>query len=355
MTDAKPHPIAIATTSSDPEEARLLGAARRGDAKAFEALARRHRGALHAHCYRLLGSLHDADDALQETLVSAWQNLSGFEGRSALRTWLFTIATRAALRIAEQRRVRVLSPALGGQGDPLGELPAPFDDGLFVEPYPDRRFGLGDDRSPEARYEERESVELAFVAALQNLPPSQRAVLVLRDVLGMSADETAAALATSVAAANSALARARTTLDARALPRSQAANRRALGDARLGALVERFVSAWGRADVDAIVTMLAEDATFTMPPLPLWFRGREDIAAFLRTRVFALRWRFAVTSINGQPAMAAYLFDEARGEYVLDVVNVLSFHDAQVVAIDAFLGRPIVSQLGLPETVADAR
>src|SRR5215217_843912 len=209
-----------------------LTAARGGDEAAFARLVAPHRAGLLAHCYRMLGSAHDAEDALQDALLRAWRGLRGFEGRSSVRGWLYSIATNVCLRALERRRRRILPQ----DGVPAGET-------LWLEPFPDRE--LRDERpTPEARYEERESVELAFVAALQHLSPRQRAVLVLRDVLGFAPAEIATALDTSAAAVSSALQRAHKAIDELLPEQSQQATLRALGDARLRGIVERYADAW---------------------------------------------------------------------------------------------------------------
>src|SRR5215216_4125107 len=204
----------------------LLGAARSGDEDAFARLIEAYRPELHAHCYRMLGSVHDAEDALQETLLRAWRSLGRFEGRSSLRSWLYTIATNTSLNLISRRPKRVLPLDYGPQTDPHDGfgLGLPPIESLWVEPYPDEALGLGDGLAgPEARYELRESVELAFVAALQNLPANQRAVLILREVLGFSAGEVAETLETSVASVNSALQRARKAVDDKLPEESQQA------------------------------------------------------------------------------------------------------------------------------------
>jgi RNA polymerase sigma-70 factor (TIGR02960 family) len=301
-----------------------------------------YRSELHAHCYRMLGSVHDADDALQEALLAAWRGLGGFEGRSSLRSWLYTIATNASLRLIGQRPKRVLPADRRPAGDPRGELGEPLLESVWIEPYPDEQLG----------YEQRESVELAFVAALQHLPATQRAVLILREVLGFSAREVAGSLDTTVASVNSALQRARRTLDERVPQRSQQAAMRSLGDERSRALVAAFVDAWDRADVGAILTMLAEDATFTMPPLPTWFRGRDDIGVFVGDRVFATPWRFVALRASGQPAMAGYQRDPHDGVYRLSALNVLTLRDAEVVGLTSFLDPDVHRRFELPPTVA---
>src|SRR5262245_41069451 len=270
------------SASSTVQERALLEAAREGDQAVYGRLVEPLRGELHAHCYRMLGSVHDAEDALQEALIRAWRGLPRFEGRSSLRSWLYRIATNTCLDAIARRPRRVLPVDYGPAADPHAGPGEPIVESVWIEPYPDEKLGLEDGfAAPEARYERRESVELAFVAALQNLPARQRAVLILREVLGFSARETAETLETTTAAANSALQRARAALDERLPKQSQQATLRALGDERVRDIVERYVEAWDRGDVEAVVSMLAQDAAFTMPPLRTWYRGRDAIAVFL--------------------------------------------------------------------------
>src|SRR3954469_6892500 len=262
--------MSIATT----DERRLLEAARAGDEGAFARLVEPYRGELHAHCYRMLGSVHDAEDALQDASIRAWRGLARFEGRSSLRSWLYTIGTNTCLNLIARRPKRVLPLDYGPATDPHDGLGMPLSETVWIEPYPDETVGLEDGfAAPDARYEQRESVELAFVAALQHLPPNQRAVLILREVLGFSAAEVADTLETSVASVNSALQRARKTVDDKLPERSQQATLRALGDERLRAIVDAYMDALARGDVAQVVSMLAEDAAWSMPPLPTWFRG----------------------------------------------------------------------------------
>lgn len=265
------------SASSSVTERELLDMARGGDEDAFRRLVEPHQAALHAHCYRMLGSLHDAEDALQDALFHAWRGLSGFEGRSAIRRWLYRITTNACLDAIARRPKRVLPidsepPDVATQGEWLA-------DPMWVEAYPDEVLGLEQGyASPQARYEQREALELAFVAALQHLPPRQRAVLILREVLGFSAKEVSQSLGTTIASVNSALQRARKAVDERLPEKSQQSTLRTLGDERVREIVERFADAFERRDVDAIVAMLAEDATFAMRPYPGSCRGREAIA-----------------------------------------------------------------------------
>ena len=304
------------------------------DADSFAELIEPHRRELHAHCFRMLGSVHDADDALQEALLGAWKGLPGFERRSSLRSWLYTIATNASLRVLEGRKRRELPGGAGSASDPRAPLAEPLAEALWIEPYPDELL----------RYEDREGVELAYVAALQLLPPNQRAALLLRDVLGFSARETAETLETSVAAVNSALQRARAKLARERPARSQQETLRALGDERSRELVARFVDAWNRTDVAAIVAMLADDVRFSMPPLPTWFRGRDDIAAFIAQRIFRSTWRFEVTSASGQPAIVGYRRSPDGGRYELAALTVLTFDGELIAAMTAFLGPRVLGR-----------
>src|SRR4051794_12486909 len=285
------------------EEA-VLAAARSGDDTAFEQLVAAHRRELHAHCYRMLGSVQDAEDAVQDTLVRAWRGLPGFAGRSSLRAWLYAIATNSCLRMIERRSALVLFFFYGpAAADPHEELAPRLPGSVWIEPYADEWRGLQEGLAgPEARYEQRESVELAFIAALQLLPPRQRAVLILRDVLGFSGAEVAEALETTPASVYSALQRAHAAVDERLPERSQQATLRALGDERLRELVEGFVGAWERADIRAVVDLLTEDVAVTMPPIPTWFQGRDTVAAFLARAPLAegRRWRIVPTRANGQ-------------------------------------------------------
>src|SRR5919197_5859229 len=227
------------------QERNLLEAARGGDEQAFERLVQPYRSELHALCYRMLGSVHDAEDALQEALLRAWRGLGRFEGRSSLRSWLYTIATNASLTAIERRPKRVLPIDYGPASDPHGDgLGVPPTESVWVEPYPDEAIGLEDGyASPEARYELRESVELAFVAALQHLPTNQRAALILREVLGFTAEETADSLDTTVASVNSALQRARKTVEEKLPDESQQETLRSIGDDGLREVVEGYISA----------------------------------------------------------------------------------------------------------------
>ena len=339
----------MASVSTD-----LLDAARGGDERAFQRLIEPHRGELHAHCYRMLGSLHDAEDALQEGLLRAWRGLAKFEGRSSLRSWLYTIVTNTSLNAIARRPDRVLPIDYGPPADPHdGPAQMPMVESTWVEPYPDEAAGLEDVLvAPEARYELRESVELAFVAALQLLPPNQRAVLIMREVLGFSAQETADSLETSVASVNSALQRARKTVDDKLPEQSQQATLRTLGDERLSELVESFIEAMGNDDVDAMINMLAEDAAWSMPPLASWFRGHDALRGFLAAGPLSgnFRWRRLPTRANGQLAIAAYTWHEDEQAFLPFALDVLTLReDGLIQDSTAFIVRsPDVAVEDLP-------
>jgi RNA polymerase sigma-70 factor, ECF subfamily len=323
-------------------EAALLDTARSGDETAFARLIEPYRGQLHAHCYRMLGSLHDAEDAMQEVSLRAWRALDRFEGRSSLKSWLYTIATNTCLNHIQKRPKRVLPIDYAPAADPHGGPGEPMVESVWVEPYPDELIGVDDELAgPEARYEQREGVELAFVAALQLLPANQRAVLILREVLGFSAQEVADALETSAASVNSALQRARKAVEERVPEQTQQETLRELGDERLKEIVERYVEAWERNDVDAVMDMLAEDASFAMPPLATWFGGEEAIRIFLEGWPLsgAWRWRPIQARANGQPALAFYIWDESEQAYMPFALNVLTFRGEKISDVTAFVAR----------------
>lgn len=336
----------MASRSTQAPERGSLAAAQAGDESAFAKLVEPYRPELQAHCYRMLGSLQDAEDALQESLLRAWRGLSRFEERSSLRSWLYTIATNACLTQIGRRPKRVLPTDYGPASHPQIAPGRPVVESVWVEPFPDELLGLEDGyAAPEARYEQREGVELALIAALQHLAPNQRAVLILREVLGFSAKETAEMLETSVASVNSALQRARAAVEERVPERSQQVTLRSLGDEMLRELVDRYVDAWERCDVDAFTAMLTEEATFSMPPLASWYRGREGIAMWARH--FPLsgdwRWRTVLTRANGQLALAFYSWDEEEKGYMPFALNVLTFAGSKVSDVTAFIVRSIES------------
>ncbi|MFI0448880.1 sigma-70 family RNA polymerase sigma factor [Actinomadura sp. 6N118] len=286
----------------------LISRARAGDGEAFRALTEPHRRELQVHCYRMLGSFQDAEDALQDTLLATWRGLGGFEGRASLRTWLYRIATNRcldALRSASRRPAKEWDIPGVEPPEPtrLGEI-------VWLEPYPDALLegAINLPLGPEARYEQRESVSLAFVTALQVLPPRQIAVLILRDVLGFHADEVADMLDTTVESVKSALKRARAGLQRRRLTAADREAPPAAGSPAEDAIVARFVSAYESADIDGLVVLLTDDVFMSMPPLPLEYEGRDVVARFCAD-VFGAGRRFDLvpTRANGQPAFGTYL------------------------------------------------
>lgn len=301
----------------------------------FSALVEEHRGELHAYCYRMLGSLHDAEDALQETLLGAWKGIAGFEGRSSLKSWLYRIATNACLRLLHDRPARIL---------PYDHAPARLDNAVepmiesvpWLAPYP---------VALDATFEQRESLELAFVAALQHLPASQRATLVLREVLEFSAAETAELLDTSVPAINSALQRAKLAVKERVPPVSQQATLARLGDTARQSLVQAYVDAWGKQDAGALVALLTEDARFTMPPIPSWFDGREAVVRFFTEPVFRTPWRLEPVWASGQLAFAAYQGPSFR----LGALNVVTLRGDKIAELTGFLDPAVHAFFSLPE------
>jgi RNA polymerase sigma-70 factor (ECF subfamily) len=339
---------AATTPHADP------AAARRRDADAFERLIEPHRAELLAHCYRMLGSAADAEDAMQETLLRAWRGLPRFEGRSSLRSWLYRIATNACLTMIERQPTRVMPLDFGGASDPHDPPERPLVEPVWLEPYPDQALEIENmSASPETRYERRESIELAFIAALQHLPSRQRAVLLLRDVLGLAPGEIAAALDTTPAAVYSLLQRARQAADERLPARSQQATLRTIGDRRLHALVERYLEAWDEGNVAAITEMLADDATFSMPPRPNWYQGRAAVAAFLAALPLSGRWRWRHVPIraNGQLSLGAYLLDPSGNGHAHAIQVLAVDTNARISDITAFHTPEAFARFGLPDAV----
>src|SRR5215212_1813274 len=334
----------MSTSTGTAAEQELLERAREQDENAFGRLVEPYRGELHAHCYRMLGSVYDAEDALQDAMLRAWRAIGRFEGRSSLRSWLYTIATNTCLNHIARRPKRVLPIDYGPATDPHDGPGTPLVETVWVEPYPDEQLGLEDGLAgPEARYEMRESVELAFIVALQHLPASQRAVLILREVLGFSAAEVAETLDTTVASVNSPMQRARKSVEERVPEQSQQATLRALGDEKLRELVDTYVDAWERNDVDTVVAMLTEDAAISMPPLASWFGPRDVFAEFLGLWPLSgtWRWKTRVTTANGQPAIGFYAWDDEAGTHLPFALNVLTLRGDKVSDVVAFAVRSI--------------
>jgi RNA polymerase sigma-70 factor, ECF subfamily len=342
--------------NSSSAHAGLLLAAQAGDEGAFERLIAPYRGELQAHAYRMLGSLHDAEDAMQEAMLRAWRGIGRFEGRSSLRSWLYTITTNASLRLIERRPKRVLPIEYGPPADPHEPTGRPLVESVWVEPFPDDRLAAGAVSSPEARYEQRESVELAFTAALQHLPGRQRAALILTDVLGFSPAEVAEALDQSPASIYSALQRARKATEERLPDRSQSQTRQSLGDDEIKQIVDRFMEAWEDADVDRIRALLTDDCALVMPPWAEWFDGREAVLDFLRRGPWARerRWKLVPTAANGQPALAAYNSLEP-GPLYAEAIILLSFErDGRIAEIASFRDPDLFPRFGLPEATDSA-
>ncbi len=303
----------------------------------FGELAATYQAELRAHCYRMLGSVHDAEDALQEALIRAWKGIDRFEGRGPVRSWLYSIATNTALDIARHRSRREFAVDMGTPAGPGAELDTPLTDLPWLEPYPDQWLALSSQPSPETRYEQRESVELAFVAAVQHLPPLQRAVLLLREVAGFSAAEIASLLGTSVASVTSALQRARVIAATRLPARSQQSALRMLGDQRTQDLVHRYADAMERGDIQTLVGMLTQDVTWSMPPVPTWFQGVESVRDFLVRYPLTDRWKHRPVKANGQLAVAGYVYDEDDGSFIPAGIDVLTLDGDKIAAVTGFL------------------
>jgi RNA polymerase sigma-70 factor (TIGR02960 family) len=332
--------------------AATLARARAGDEEAFRELTEPHRRELQLHCYRILGSLQDAEDAVQETLLAAWRGLEGFEGRASLRTWLYRIATNRCLNALRHRSRRPQEvPSMIEPPDPTRSV-----EPVWLEPYPDALLeGLAEAApGPQARYETRESVGLAFMAALQRLPPRQRAALVLRDVLGFRTAEVAGMLDSSEASVKGALQRARATLDER-LPLHDRERARLPGSARERELVGQFAAAVERGDPEAIVSLLTDDAWLRMPPQPYEYQGARAIARFLRDREArrGARLRLVPTRANGQPAFGCYLPDPQTPIARAFGLMVLTLTDDGITAVTAFHDRSLLPHFGLPRTLPE--
>ncbi len=331
---------------------RLLSSARDGDEPAFRELTEPFRRELELHCYRILGSLQDAEDMLQETLVAAWRGLDDFEGRASLRTWLYRIATNRCLNLLRSNARR---PAK--EVPPMPEPPPPTrrSEPLWLQPYPDILLeGLPDSApGPAARYETKEATALAFVAGLQRLPPLQRTALVLRDVLGFSAGEAAAILETTDASVKGALQRARAALAERPIDSSRVPIPNSPQEREI---VRRFADAFERGDAAAVVALLAGDAWVTMPPYPFEYQGKEAITLFLETQ-FPLRAapvRVVPTRANGQPAFGCYMDDPHAPVARPYGLLVLTLAEEQISAATFFGDTSVFARFGLPRTLARA-
>lgn len=320
------------------------------DQHEFGTLAEPYRRELQAHCYRMVGSVQDAEDMVQETFLRAWRRRETFEGRASLRAWLYKIATNVCLDALEKRPRRVV-PVTRHEVSTLDEpIPPDVTEPIWLEPYPDELLAP-DDATPEGRVAARENITLAFIAALHLLPPRQRAVLILRDVLDWQASEVADLLDITVPAVKSALHRARTTL----------ANHEHVGgvEGRLDASVmpqlNHYVRAWETADINALLALLKADATFSMPPIPAWYRGRDTIGELVNRTVFRGeangRWRLLPTRANGQPAFGLYRRDEALGVYSPYGIQVLTLDGGEIADIITFRNGVLFPYFKLPVSV----
>jgi RNA polymerase sigma-70 factor (ECF subfamily) len=351
---------------SEPDED--VAAARAGDEGAFAALVERHRGELRVHCYRMLGSFTEAEDLVQETFLRAWKNLAGFEGRSTIRAWLYRIATNACLDTLSGRARRVLPHQLGPPSGADVDLP-PRTDIPWLQPYPDRLWepAAPRDAEPDAVVVTRETIELAFLAAIQHLPPRQRAVLIMRDVLGWPAKQTAATLDVTVASVTSALHRARSTLkdhlparrlDWASTPSTAPARpTQPTDDER--ATLRRYMDAMERADLAAVAELLAEDVRATMPPWPMWFRGRSTVVASLQASWdsgspdYVGRFRMLPMGANGHPAVATYVRQAGSGPFLPFGIGVLRIEHGRVAEVTAFHDLDLFPAFGLPAKFPD--
>jgi RNA polymerase sigma-70 factor, ECF subfamily len=345
-------------TNDPAAEDALIAAAQQGDQHAYGQLVAAYRAELHAHCYRMLGSPADAEDAVQEALVRAWRGMPGFERRGSLRRWLYTIATNSCLKIIERRPPRVVPADYGPAADPHDRPGLPGAESTWIEPYPGPLELAADPTvTPEARYDQRESVELAFIVAIQLLTPAQRAALILHDVLAFTAAEIAGMLETTTAWVYSLLQRAHKALRQRLDQPSQQVTLSRLGDAAVRGLVERYVGAWHDGDVDALVTMLTADAVLSMPPLPGRFIGPASIRDFLAASLMAEpgRSRLVATRANGQLAFGHYRLDPATGRFLAHSLDILTVRAERIAEITAFVRPGVFRWLGLSSYLREPR
>ena len=353
--------------NQNPIEAEHLSAARAGNSQRFGELTEPYRRELQVHCYRILGSLHEAEDMVQETMLRAWKRLDTYEARASFRSWLYKIATNACLDALDQRRSRQSYQSRRGlptqyvhASDPNVQIAPPTPELTWLEPFPDEWLGDQAALNPELRYTESESISLSFLTALQTLPPRQRAVLILRDVLDFSANETAEILELTVSSVNSALHRARVTLSKRYQGREPEISTNPLNDERTQWLLDHFVEAWESADVDGLVALLKEDAAFAMPPSPSWYQGPTAIGIFAAATVFADdgmfdgkavgRWRLTRTRANAAPAFALYQRIETN-RYQAFGMHVLEIKTGGLAQIISFIDPTLPARFGLPATL----
>lgn len=324
------------------------------DRQAFGALAESHRGELRTHCYRMLGSVQEAEEMVQETLLRAWNRRATYEGRSTFRAWLYRIATNLCIDTLRQRPRRGL-PVTREEASTLERpIPASINEPIWLEPYADD-LSAPEEANPEARYSKNESIRLAFLAALHLLPARQRAVLILRDVLDWQANEVAEALEQTVPSVKSALHRARATLAKHYPTLHSEAISTPVADEALRSQLDRYVQAWEAADVDVLLSLLRDDSTFSMPPIPSWYQGREDIGGLVRKTIFSGhaggRWRLLPTRANAQPGFGLYKLNEGTRDYDGYGIQVLTFEGDQITDITTFRSPALLAFFKLPSTL----
>ncbi len=326
---------ALTNKTFSPHESELqastLSAARDGDKDAFSSLAEPHRLELLTHCYRMLGSIEDAEDQVQETFLRAWRRLETYQERASFRAWLYKIATNACLDALQRKPKRILPLELPGPSDPAAPLPSPLQGPVWIEPFPDEWIAPAH-ATPESRYDAYESISLAFMVALQVLPPRQRTVLILVDVLDWPVGEIADALGTSLSSATSLLHRARATMRQRHIPPAgKDMTRMKIPTDQTRELLDRYVRAWEKADIQGIISLLTEDATFPMPPLPFWIQGRSAISELIGGQILAGdaqgRWKLIPIRANGQYGFAFYMIDQNTQTYQPYALQILTIED----------------------------
>ena len=302
------------------------------------------RAELRAHCYRMMGSARDAEDVLQQVSLRAWRSREGFQGRASRRTWLHRIATNACLNELERKERRVLPVEWGPATDAGAASFAALDGVAWLEPLPD---------DPEQRATDRESVELAFVAAVQHLSSNERVALLMFEVLGFSNREIAELMGTTTASVRSALQRARQVVAQRLPERTQQATLAALGDEGQRRLISRYTAALQQHDIEGMLALLTEDATWSMPPMSCWFQGHEAIAAFLSASPFKVRWRHRPARANGQLAVGGYAWDDATRTFAAYALDVLELRGDRIASVVSFIDGARFGSFGLPPALSD--
>ena len=340
-----------------PDEIQRIGS----NPQAFGELTEPYRRELQVHCYRILGSLHEAEDMVQETFIKAWKRIEQYEGRASFRAWLYKIATNTCLDFLDSKRSRrLLPPQVNPASDPQSPILLPTPELTWLEPFPDEWLADTAAMNPEARYSQSESISLSFLTALQVLPARQRAVLILRDVLDFSAIETADVLELTVSAVNSALNRARKTLSERYQGNVPETARVSLADEKSKQLLDHYLQAWQDADVHSLVTLLKQDAILTMPPSPSWYQGRAAIQKFCALTVFGEngmfpgpargRWRLLPTRANGTAAFGLYQRDE-KNQYLAFGLHVLIWQGSKLAQLVSFIDPILPAYFGLPTSL----